>query len=238
MRRPDGASYFGRDAGYRFLRSKGNSIEGGTSEILRNIIAERVLGLPAGAPGGQGRAMEGPAAMSQATQTHAQPPGSRIGRAAATGAGPAVHRGRDRAARGRARPAGRTRPGGATCWPGPRPSRPTTPGCGRRWPQQVGCAGLLVPEDGRRRRRLLPGGRGGGRGARPGRRRGAVPGQRGGRHGRPAVGRRRGAAGRAGQRRADRRAGRPVRHGPGVAAARPRCGSTGRRPATRPAPTG
>jgi alkylation response protein AidB-like acyl-CoA dehydrogenase len=46
MRRPDGADFFGRDAGYRYLRSKGNSIEGGTSEILRNIIAERVLGLP------------------------------------------------------------------------------------------------------------------------------------------------------------------------------------------------
>jgi alkylation response protein AidB-like acyl-CoA dehydrogenase len=47
MHRPDGADFYGRDAGYRFLRSKGNSIEGGTSEILRNIVAERVLGLPA-----------------------------------------------------------------------------------------------------------------------------------------------------------------------------------------------
>ena len=29
-----------------WLRSKGNSIEGGTSEIQRNVIAKRVLGLP------------------------------------------------------------------------------------------------------------------------------------------------------------------------------------------------
>jgi hypothetical protein len=45
MRR-SGSSDWSRGASYRYLRAKGNSIEGGTSEILRNIIAERVLGLP------------------------------------------------------------------------------------------------------------------------------------------------------------------------------------------------
>jgi alkylation response protein AidB-like acyl-CoA dehydrogenase len=45
MRR-DGSSDYSRGAVYRYLRSKGNSIEGGTSEILRNIIADRVLRLP------------------------------------------------------------------------------------------------------------------------------------------------------------------------------------------------
>jgi alkylation response protein AidB-like acyl-CoA dehydrogenase len=46
MRRPSGADFFGRNPVFRLLRAKGNSIEGGTSEILRNVIAERVLGLP------------------------------------------------------------------------------------------------------------------------------------------------------------------------------------------------
>ena len=31
---------------YRFLRSRANSIEGGTTDVLKNIVAERVLGLP------------------------------------------------------------------------------------------------------------------------------------------------------------------------------------------------
>jgi alkylation response protein AidB-like acyl-CoA dehydrogenase len=47
MRRPSQVDFAGRSPGYRYLRAKGNSIEGGTSEVLRTIIAERVLGLPA-----------------------------------------------------------------------------------------------------------------------------------------------------------------------------------------------
>jgi len=31
---------------YELLRARGNTIEGGTTEVLKNIVAERVLGLP------------------------------------------------------------------------------------------------------------------------------------------------------------------------------------------------
>ncbi|MDA2803576.1 acyl-CoA dehydrogenase family protein [Nocardiopsis suaedae] len=47
FRRPEGVAFTKRGAGFHYLRSKGNSIEGGTTEILRTIIAERILGLPA-----------------------------------------------------------------------------------------------------------------------------------------------------------------------------------------------
>jgi alkylation response protein AidB-like acyl-CoA dehydrogenase len=36
----------GTERSYELLRARGNTIEGGTTEVLKNIVAERVLGLP------------------------------------------------------------------------------------------------------------------------------------------------------------------------------------------------
>ena len=48
FRRPEQLSVDGMDHGIRhsFLRARANSIEGGTSEVMRNILGEQVLGLP------------------------------------------------------------------------------------------------------------------------------------------------------------------------------------------------
>ena len=42
----DGAGGDGTSWSYELLRARGNTIEGGTTEVLKNIVAERVLGLP------------------------------------------------------------------------------------------------------------------------------------------------------------------------------------------------
>ena len=46
IERTGGVGMFGGSTQQSFLRSRANSIEGGTTEVMKNILGERVLGLP------------------------------------------------------------------------------------------------------------------------------------------------------------------------------------------------
>lgn len=46
FRRPETTDMTGDSAGYAFLRARANSIEGGTTEVMKNILGEQILGLP------------------------------------------------------------------------------------------------------------------------------------------------------------------------------------------------
>ena len=69
MVRPDHVGMGSPDVRKMFLRVRANSIEGGTSEVMRNILGERVLGLPGRRPHRQGAPLEGRAAQLSAHQS-------------------------------------------------------------------------------------------------------------------------------------------------------------------------
>ncbi len=46
FRRPESTDMTGGGIGYAFFRARGNTIEGGTTEVMKNILGEQVLGLP------------------------------------------------------------------------------------------------------------------------------------------------------------------------------------------------